>query len=511
MTSPNDQEVSIKPGTGILSVLAHLNYQPWFALAEFVDNALQSYLANREALEQVEGKDFRLRIEIRISAADQENQISVRDNAAGISIKDFPRAFRAAEIPADNTGLSEFGMGMKSAAFWFSRAWQVRTKALGEDVERTVCFDLQKIRDERLENIPIQHSPRPRDEHYTEVLLTDIRKVPVKKTLGKIKEHLSTIYRCFLREGLLELFVNDERLQYEEPEISFLPFYKEPEGTPLMWRKEISFELGEGMRVSGFAAIRKTGSRSKNGFALFRRNRLVQGSGDEGYRPRFIFGDTNSHQYPRLFGELHLEGFQVSHTKDGVKWDGDEEAFVDLLKAELSREDMPLYQQASGYRRRTGFDVVEAAEEAINRITDELERRVEPVLAEMASAEASASLTPVLPEPHIAARGREFDVRVETEKWKVTIETCLDGGQSDWLEISENVEDIQNRILKLRVSLAHPFMERFAPSLDEVEPVFRIAAAIGLAETMLRMAGERRPSQMRKNVNKLLRLALAEG
>ena len=53
------------------------------------------------------------------------------------------------------------------------------------------------------------------------------------------------------------------------------------------------------------------------GFALFRRDRLIQGSGDEGYRPELIFGKPNTFAYQRVFGEIHLDGFQVSHTKDG--------------------------------------------------------------------------------------------------------------------------------------------------------------------------------------------------
>jgi hypothetical protein len=43
--APPIERVSIRPGVGILSVLRHLNYKPWFALAEFVDNAVQSYIS----------------------------------------------------------------------------------------------------------------------------------------------------------------------------------------------------------------------------------------------------------------------------------------------------------------------------------------------------------------------------------------------------------------------------------------------------------------------------------
>jgi hypothetical protein len=77
----------------VLSILRHLNYKPWFALAEFVDNAVQSYLVNRERLEAVHGPQFKLRVEIAIEPI-APARIVVRDNAAGIALRDFPRAFR---------------------------------------------------------------------------------------------------------------------------------------------------------------------------------------------------------------------------------------------------------------------------------------------------------------------------------------------------------------------------------------------------------------------------------
>src|SRR5260370_845074 len=117
--------VSIRPGVGILSVLRHLNYKPWFAMAEFVDNSLQSYLQNREQLQKLHGKSYRLKVEIEIERSD-ETRIKIRDNAAGIASIDYARAFRPAELPNNRTGLSEFGMGMKRAACWFAPRSTVR-------------------------------------------------------------------------------------------------------------------------------------------------------------------------------------------------------------------------------------------------------------------------------------------------------------------------------------------------------------------------------------------------
>src|SRR5206468_376883 len=105
------------------------------------------------------------------------------------------------------------------------------------------------------------------------------------KTIGKIKEHLASIYRVFLRENLLELRFDDELLVYPEPKVLVAPFYKASSEESQEWRKDTDFDFGLGLRVSGFAALRETGSTSNAGFALFRRNRLIQGSGDETYRP----------------------------------------------------------------------------------------------------------------------------------------------------------------------------------------------------------------------------------
>ena len=54
--------IEIRPEVTMLSVLRHLNYKAWFAIAEFIDNALQSYLGNRAALEAIHGPDFRLEV-----------------------------------------------------------------------------------------------------------------------------------------------------------------------------------------------------------------------------------------------------------------------------------------------------------------------------------------------------------------------------------------------------------------------------------------------------------------
>ncbi len=56
------QIVNIRPDVSILSVLRHLNYRPWYALAEFVDNSLESFLTHRQQLAEADGSGSKLRV-----------------------------------------------------------------------------------------------------------------------------------------------------------------------------------------------------------------------------------------------------------------------------------------------------------------------------------------------------------------------------------------------------------------------------------------------------------------
>ena len=336
------ETVDIRPGVSVLAVLRHLNYRPWYALSEFVDNAVQSFTDYHEALKDVEGNNFKLRVSIDIDTTSSP-RISIRDNAAGIFESEYSRAFRPAAIPPDRTGLAEFGLGMKSAACWYAPRWTVRTSALGEPVERTVEFDIENIVNDDIEELSIKEITATRESHYTEIVLEDAFHVPVGRTVAKLKEHLTDIYRAFIHDDVLELLFNGESLKYQQPKVLKARYFKDKQGPAKEWKKLIEFDFGNGLAVHGFAALRERANTAKAGFSLFRRGRVIQGSGDEGYRPAYIFGTSNSYRYQRLFGELHLEGFEVSHTKDGFRWDDNEQPFLELLREHLDSEEKCLY------------------------------------------------------------------------------------------------------------------------------------------------------------------------
>jgi len=511
MTSGSTPRVNIRPGVAVLSVLRHLNYKPWYALAEFVDNSLQSYLGNRDGLEAIHGEDFRLKVRIDIESMPLP-RISIKDNASGIARADLARAFRPASVPTDRSGLAEFGMGMKSAACWFSPKWHVRTKARGEPVERLISFDIERIVHDNIEELVVKETPADVHTHFTEIMLDDVHHLPVKKTISKIKEHLGDIYRVFIRNGSLELRIGDDVVAYQEPGVLVAPYERDQAAGPRTWRKEIDFDLGNGMHVSGFAALRDPGNFARTGFSLFRRSRVIQGSGDEGYRPRLIFGQPGNFRWLRLFGELHLEGFEVSHTKDGFRWDENEQPFLELLKEHLDSADLPLLKQADAFRAlRPRADRAQAAKEAVARTVGTLERTLPSALEAVADKPlVDTPTTPVGDKEPLAARQLDIDFR--GERWSIKIELTDEPAESQWLAISDQPPGDDGRnVVQIRVSTAHPFMLRFAQTdPDDIEALLRVAAALGLAEKLARRAGHRYAGSVRRNLNDLLRDALSQ-
>lgn len=510
-------KINIRPGVSILSVLRHLNYKPWYALAEFVDNSIDSFLKENEKIKSLEGKNTQLKVYIDLLTADKK--IVIVDNAAGIHNSEFDRAFRAAEIPPDTTGLSEFGMGMKSASCWFTNTWEVRTKSISDEKEYLIKFDIEKIIEDKLEELEVTTQNMDKNKHYTRIILRDVHNFPTKKTVGKIKQHLASIYRYFIRKGILILYVNDEKLTYSEPEILNIPYFKDEKKTKkIEWKKNINIVI-DGITVTGFAALRETGSTSEAGFALFRKGRVIEGSGDEGFRPESIFLSSNSYTYQRLFGELFLDGVGVSHTKDGIQWQEYLEPFLLELKKQLNEEPIPLLSQAEGYRKRPkNTEITVAGNRSLSDAVNAIKNNIPQFLSETKNHEIindDLFIEEKLPENSNSVF-KVVPIEFENETWNIHVELSYEDKDVDWLQISdsyikEEFKTKNNRELGIKLSLINPFMQRFA-GVDEnkIQPILRIAAALAISETVARDSGICGVHEVRRNVNELLGGALSK-
>src|SRR5690606_5919046 len=289
-----------------------------------------------------------------------------------------------------------------------------------------------------------------------------------------------------------------------------VPRYDKPDDEPILWRKEIDFDLEDGLSVRGFVAIREKASTSEAGFALFRRGRVIEGSFDNGFRPDFIFGAPNSYRYQRVFGELHLVGFSVNFTKKGIQWDENLEIFLRLLKDDISSKDFPLLQQAEQYRVRATEKEYKAAVKALDETVNDFQKKAPQAVANVvnsiteAKPEEKAELTKTEKTLH-----REFDIRFNKVDWKVSIVLSYDPSLTELIEvgdsfIKEKVSNSSVRLIGIRLSLTHPFMvDRAGADTNKIEPILRIVAALALSKIITKDSYKNQ-GEVRRNLNELI-------
>ena len=343
------ESINIRPPVSILSVLTHIKYEQSYALAEFVDNSIQGFLDNEKKIKSINGENWKL--EVKILYYSKQGTIIIEDNAGGINAENYQRAFAAGNIPSERGGLSEFGMGMKSAACWYANNWKVETTAIGEPVLRTVECDVTEVSVNNTEILRVEEDVYAEDKHFTRITLNNLHHRPHGSGQPDIRKKLASIYREFIRNRQLRFYCFNETLSFPNTSILNASFYKDQDGESKLWKIPIDFQLKTGMKtelhVKGFAALRDRGTAMGAGFSLFRRNRLIE----ENYRPEDIFGLANTAASQRLFGELHFEGVEVNFTKNGFKWEKvEEDNFLKELKYKLE-SGLILEQAKAPYRK----------------------------------------------------------------------------------------------------------------------------------------------------------------
>jgi hypothetical protein len=498
-------ELYIRPRVGMYAAFARLNYKPWFAIAEFLDNSIQSFLTNRDRL-----RDGTTDEPLVIDVSIDHSEIRVTDRAGGIALNDFPRAFSPAAPPDDPSGLSEFGLGMKAAACWFARQWSVRTSAIGDPLERTVQFDIPRISKEGIEHIPIETRPARDSDHYTVISMTDLRFRPRGKTLTKIREHLSSIYRVLMADNVVRIRLNtagtSEELSYTRPELLEAPYFREPSWPAVKWYRDFAVSI-DNKRVTGWAGILKKGSHSQAGFSVFRRRRLIEGSIGETYKPAHIFGSPNKFPSQRIIGEMFVEGFDVTHTKDGIQWGDYEDEILESIRAQINSAGRPLIDQAHGYRARTtaaqlpqGFGV-DALEGTVLGLQSE--KSTEVLQHEPTPIEVPDPPKPIPPETVIQTRELRLQVTRHGKPWTVHLELIRDPA-SDFYSVESSQHD-GTEVLRVRVNLDHEFSIAWLNENEEaMHPMLRFIAALAIGERITRMSGVVGVATLRRTANELL-------
>ena len=355
-------------GPRAITSYRRLAYSPWHALAEFVDNSTQSYFDNQLSLDQQMKKDGGEVLMVSIVYDRQNGDLRVVDNAMGMSLKELERSLHVAFPPNNTHGRSKYGMGMKTAACWIGNKWTIKTKKLGEDCEHSVTIDVNKVAEEEGNGVDYNSLSKPTNIHYTIVEIVDLNQKFQGRTQGKIKDFLSSMYREDLQSGTLELRWQDQKLSWDRLDSRI---YVARDGTKYL--KDFKFNIN-GRRVQGCVGILARGSRADAGFSILQAKRVVRGWPDA-WRPSSLYGQmqgSNDLVNQRLVGEIHLDGFDVSHTKDSILWRDNQEEEVEAKLKEYCSD----YREYAKIRRTQHDDQRGPNEVDVKAALDDLEKEL---------------------------------------------------------------------------------------------------------------------------------------
>ncbi len=455
-------------------------------LAEFVDNALQSYKDNKALLLDADN-DYKLVVNVDIEWDEETKRASkivISDNAAGINEIKYESAFMPAKTPEDNSGLHEFGMGLKTAALWLGETWSVTTKALGETVERTITFNLNEVTANNVEELPVETVEKGNAEHYTIVTITDSTKnAPAQRNLKKIRGDLASIYRQSLRSNELQIIVCGEQLTFAEYPVLVAPPVSNCNAAPVTWKKEVNFSFGK-YKATGFIGILRDIDSTKNGFVLLRRGRVIVGAETDGrYFPQ-MSSSVGSHRYKRLFGELELEGFNVSFNKNAIQDKDNLEALMDALKGEIRTPEFEIFKQADDYRLSENQRVVKKLVKKHNTnakkarpitINTQTKKPEEQSTQQLLSSEvATQNQTQEMPstQPEFVLGKTTDEYSIDGKKYKLNVEFVNTGNELFWNDVSHKADGV----IVCKINTDHIFFRHFGSPKDSVIAIIKTMA-----------------------------------
>ncbi len=256
------------------------------------------------------------------------------------------------------------------------------------------------------------------------------------------------MYREDLTAGIVVLKWQSSALKWEDYDKKLLVA---KDGTK--YRKEFEFDV-DSKHVYGWIGILARGSRAEAGFSILHANRVVRGW-PESWRPESLYGQiqgSNDLVNQRLVGEIHLDDFEVSHTKDDILWMGDEEYEVERQLREHGNEFRNFaktWRPRSGARGPSDADIAAAVDEFKRELESsemadliQLETVPPPEVVEAATQSVVQA---------VATRNASFDVKIGQElEIRVYLE---DRSANDPYVVNETAHP--ERVLVV-VNTAHP-------------------------------------------------------
>ena len=508
--SQEQDTIDIQPPVSIYGTYKRLSYQPWYAIAEFVDNSTQNFFEHEEELTKAFKADGGNKLRVDITLDETANRLDIRDNANGMDFEELTRAIVLNTPPPKTDGRCEYGMGLKTAATWFGDFWRIKTKRLGKSLEYEAVMDIQNLGNNKFLKVSSKLA-KPEDQ-YTILTIEKLhRNLKGARTKGRIKAQLSSMYREDIRSGKIEIIWNGETLKYPDPVI-----LKETQkdGRTTTWRKDVRFkvpypEKGTELDVYGWIGILQTMNSQQSGFALLRRNRVIAGGPDSNYKPPDIFGAPNSGKHRRLMGELHLDNWPISHTKDMFDWHGGlEDEFLKKL-AEVCAD----YMHKAAMSKIDPKEISKGDFDAAGEPTENIISNPEFGKALALELKAPAPMPTVKQEAEdiekikaVSLGPRTFKIHLDETEWKINVSWQGDLSNAPWMSIDFPKDDEINVYL----NSGHQFFQEYIIEGGRtLELIIKMVVALALAEKLARKIHHNNliePSYFRTHMNRVLAL-----
>lgn len=511
------QRINIRPSTSVYATYQRLSYRPWYAIAEFVDNSTQSYFDHRDELNPESPYGRRLPgVRVEVNYDSETDTLIVYDTAYGMEIEDFTRALVLDSPPKNRSGRSEFGMGLKTAACWFGTEWTIESTQLGSTRKYCATIDVLDLAQHRSETVAVEQEPIEPSLHFTRLTICNIRHPIRGKTTRRVLDQLGSMYRQDLRSGEILILWNGQPISFDEPPILS---ESQDDGSVRTWKQHVSFVVDhpntqEQLPVHGWVAIRNPARQRDAGMVLLRRNRVIVGGPEEGYRPVEIFGQGNSYRYQRLIGELNMDAWPVTQAKDAFDWsDGLEDAFIEALK-EVSQEYADYaeaYRSHAASERVTVLQMEKAA--ALTRRIFESDRFAESIAMEIEApgdiiSDPQPTLEPVPDDlPAVSSGPISYSLGLGTATWCFRLYWQDQYSGAHWMQVSYPSDTEVN----IYLNTAHPFFAAYLGQPGIIEVLQKMVVALALAEQMARRTsvdGRIYPADFRNLMNRVLRRAV---
>jgi len=217
---------------------------------------------------------------------------------------------------------------------------------------------------------------------------------------------------------------------------------------------------------------------------LLRRGRVVVGAETDGrYFPKCLSGSTGTFRYKRLFGELELDGFQVSFNKNDIQDKENLDALMEALKGEIHTKEFDLYNQAEEYRlddtRKQIKKIVSKHNSSPkdNRTTISIDTTPKQESGQTATSTMGAANPSVLiPQQETPIVLGEYDdsYKIDGKNYTLKVQFVDSGADLFWVDVKQKNENI----IICQINTGHIFFQHFGkPSDSDVAILKTIAIA----------------------------------